>query len=210
MPGRSPITKRFIAIPRVIVHGVVCIALLTGCAVDFQRQPDPPRLTRLQTPEPTTTTAPPPPRPRSIRLDQVDPCAIVAGARRAQLGFDRPLTAGVEAGFGDARTCHLRNSRSRVAARIALVTVQGMNVWLDETAQVDPARVVIAGYPALVIKPPTEDAPYCDVEVDTAPGQFLDVQYRDDGNDPPVALDQLCAGGRRVAEAAMAGLLGRR
>lgn len=146
-----------------------------------------------------------PPRPHELPLDSVDPCAVLTPAQRAQLGFDRGPTPGSEEGFGDAATCSFRNSRANVATRLALVTIEGVEVWTSDTAQVDATPTVIAGFPALVIRTPGLDLA-CNVAVDVAEGQHIDVLYRDDGSEPPPPLDQLCAGATRVAEAVVTSL----
>jgi hypothetical protein len=43
----------------------------------------------------------------------------------------------------------------------------------------------------------------CNVEVDVAQGEFLDVLFRDGGSATPIPQDDLCLGAQRVAEAAM-------
>ena len=107
-----------------------------------------------------------------------------------------------EAGFGNAATCSYRNTTAKVGARLALVTTEGMAVWTDDTAQVDATPISVEGFPALVIKTPGLDLT-CNVAVDTAEGQHLDVLYRDDGGQPPPPVDQLCEGAKRVAEEAV-------
>ncbi|APU17395.1 MULTISPECIES: DUF3558 domain-containing protein [Actinoalloteichus] len=159
----------------------------------------------LSAPLPSTPSASPPPRPQEISLVDVDPCTLLTEAQRSQLGFDRPPQPGVEDGFGDAATCSLRNSQGRIGARIALVTVEGVGVWTDDTAQVDVEHVEVADFPALVVRTPMIDT-VCNVEVDVAEGQFLDVLYRDDGAQPPTPLDQLCAGAQRIAEVTITSL----
>ncbi|WP_421671832.1 DUF3558 family protein [Saccharopolyspora spinosa] len=78
-------------------------------------------------------------------------------------------------------------------------------MWTDDTAQVEASPVVIGDFPALVIKTPGLDLS-CNVAVDVAEGQHLDVLYRDDGGQPPPPVNQLCAGAQRVAEDALASL----
>lgn len=177
------------------------LVLLTGCGAgqseqQLQEPPQPPP----PPPAPTTSAPPePPPRPFEIRLDGVDPCELLSAEQRAQLGFDRDPTPDSEAGFGNAATCSYRNTSGKVGARLALVTTEGMGVWTDDTAQVEATPKTINGFPALVIKTPGLDLS-CNVAVDVAEGQHLDVLYRDDGGQPPPPVDQLCAGAERVAE----------
>lgn len=156
-------------------------------------------------PPTSSTPAPPPPRPFAAPLDGVDPCELLTTDQRAQLGFDREPLADTEGGFGDAPTCSFRNSGAKVGARLSLVTAESMSVWTDDTAQVEATPVVISGFPGLVIKTPDLDLS-CNVAVDVADGQHLDVLYRDDGAQPPAPLDQLCSGAQRVAESAVASL----
>jgi hypothetical protein len=156
----------------------------------------------------TTTMSPLPPRPREIPLDGVDPCGILSAGQRVQLSLDNPPSEYVEASFGDARACTMRSNISGNVVRFALVTVQGVNVWLDENAQVDAKPITVGTFPALLIRTPGLDH-MCNVELDVAEGQFLDVMFRDGGNATSATQDALCAGAERAAEAAMSSLLER-
>jgi len=154
----------------------------------------------------TTTMAPLPPRPREIRLDGVDPCGILTAPQRVQLSLDNPPNEYVETSFGDARACTIRSTISGNVVRLALVTVQGANVWLDENAQVEAKLVMVSGFPALQVRTPGLDQ-VCNLEVDVAEGQFLDVMFRDGGNATKATQDALCQGAQRAAEAALSSLL---
>ena len=157
-------------------------------------------------PVPTTSSVPkPPPRPFEMSLAGVSPCEILKPGQRSQLGFDRDPLSDTEGGFGDAPTCSFRNSKAKVGARLSLVTAEGMDVWTDDTAQVEATPIIVEGFPALVIKTPNLNLA-CNVAVDVAQGQHLDVLYRDDGAQPPAPLDQLCAGAQRVASDAVKSL----
>jgi hypothetical protein len=156
-------------------------------------------------PPPSSAPPPLPPRPFEMPLDHTDPCQVLTPDQRGQLGFDRGPMPDSEPGFGHAATCSFRDSQAKVATRLALVTDTGMDVWTDDTAQVDATPRVLGGFPALVVKTPKLDTA-CNVEVDVADGQQLDVLYRDDGAKPPAPLDQLCAGAQRVAEESVTSL----
>ncbi|WP_433265404.1 DUF3558 domain-containing protein [Actinosynnema sp. CS-041913] len=156
----------------------------------------------------TTTTVVLPPRPKDIPLDQVDPCAVLDAEQRAQLSLDNPPSAYVEASFGNAKACTIRSNISGNVVRLALVTVEGIGVWLSENAQVDARPTTVAGFPGLTVRTPGLDD-VCTVEVDVAEGQFLDVMFRDGGNKTKVKQDILCQAAQRTAEAAVAGLLQR-
>ncbi|NUT51991.1 MAG: DUF3558 domain-containing protein [Saccharothrix sp.] len=159
---------------------------------------------------PTTTAAPSlPPRPGELRLDDVDPCAVLSAEQRIELSLDNPPSPYVESSFGNAKACTMRSTISGNVVRLALVTVEGVGVWLSEHAQVHVERTSVAGFPGLVARTPGMDH-VCNVEVDVAEGQFLDVMFRDGGNETAVKQDTLCQGAQRAAEAAIAGLLQRR
>ncbi|MET9228940.1 DUF3558 domain-containing protein [Lentzea sp. NPDC003310] len=190
--------------------GILIVALvLAGCTAPPKQS----SLTTVPPPPPTTTTAPSlldfPPRPRAVPLDTVDPCAVLTEEQRVSLSLDNPPSAYVEPSFGSARACTIRSTTSGNVARLALVVVSGADVWLSENAQVDYTVGTIEGFTAITVRTP-DVHDVCNVEVDVADGQFLDVMFRDGGNSTAVQQDHLCLGALRVAEAAMASLLQKR
>ncbi|SDN84621.1 DUF3558 domain-containing protein [Lentzea jiangxiensis] len=187
---------------------IVAVALAGCTAVPQQSSlttPPPP-------PPPATTSATPldlPPRPRAVPLDEVDPCALLTADQRTSLSLDNPPGAYVEPSFGSARACTIRSTTSGNVARIALVVVSGADVWLSENAQVDYTLGTIEGFTAITVRTP-DVHDVCNVEIDVADGQFVDVMFRDGGNSTAVQQDHLCLGAQRVAEAVMASLLQKR
>ncbi|MFR9731075.1 DUF3558 domain-containing protein [Saccharopolyspora sp. MS10] len=179
---------------------------LSGCGL-LRSEPAAETPAPLPPPPAPTSSAPPPPPPRPFELSMVDvdPCELLTADQRGQLGFNRDPLADTEGGFGDAPTCSFRNTTAKVGARLSLITTEAMDVWTDDTAQVQATPVIVHGFPALVIKTPDLDLS-CNVAVDVAEGEHLDVLYRDDGGQPAPPLDALCAGARRVAEDAVASL----
>ena len=190
--------------------GLLIVALaLAACTAPPQQS----ALTTPPPPPPPPTTTPSaldfPQRPRALPLDAVDPCAVLTADQRTSLSLDNPPSAYVEPSFGGARACTIRSTTSGNVARIALVLVSGADVWLSENAQVDYTVSAIEGYTAITVRTP-DVTNACNVEVDVADGQFLDVMFRDGGNSTAVQQDHLCLGAQRVAEAAMASLLQKR
>ncbi|MEJ2854587.1 MULTISPECIES: DUF3558 domain-containing protein [unclassified Saccharothrix] len=189
---------------RMIIALVALVA--TACTPLPEKKAD----GRVDEPLPATTTTvlQLPPRPRDLPLDQVDPCAVLSPEQRLQLSLDHDPSPYVETSFGNAKACTVRSGISGNVVRLALVTAEGVGVWLSENAQVDARATTVAGFPALTVRTPGLDE-VCNVEVDVAQGQFLDVMFRDGGNKTRVSQDILCQGAQRVAEAAVAGLLQR-
>lgn len=182
---------------------------LLGCSA----QPNPTADHGSSNPSPevttTTTTVSQLPRPREVRLDGLDPCKVLDEEQRAALSLDHTPNAYVDNAFGESKVCSFRSGISGNVMRLALVTVEGVGVWLSENAQVEPQFTTIGGFPAMVIRTPGLDD-VCNVEVDVAEGQFLDVMFRDGGNEKKATQDTLCAGAERAAEAALSGLLEQR
>lgn len=192
---------------RIMALLVLAVAL-AGCTAAPEQSADVD--TSPSTPPTTTTTRVDlPPRPRAIPLDGMDPCAVLTADQRSALSLDNPPSPYVESSFGNAKACTIRSTTSGNVARIALVLVSGADVWLSDNAQVEYKMGSIEGFAAITVRTPDMDD-VCNVEVDVAEGQFLDVMFRDGGNSTAVQQDHLCLGALRVAEAAMASLLQRR
>lgn len=159
---------------------------------------------RSDPPTPSTTTSVPltmPPRPREIPLDKVAPCAILTKDQRKQLSLDTTPSPYTDTEL-KAKACTIRGTFSGLVARLALVTNEGIALWTSDEAQVDAKSTTIVGFPGLVVRTPGLNT-LCNVEVDLAEGQFLDVLFRDGGGANPIAQDDLCLGAQRVAEAAV-------
>jgi hypothetical protein len=185
---------------------IVAVAL-AGCTAG----PAPRSLDSAPPPPPPTSSQQMdfPQRPRAVPLNGLDPCAVLTPEQRTSLSLDNPPSAYVEKSFGDAKACTIRSTTSGNVARLALVLASGADVWLSENAQVAYTVSSIEGFAAITVRTPDIDD-VCNVEVDVAEGQFLDVMFRDGGNSTAAQQDHLCLGAQRVAEAAMASLLQKR
>ncbi|MCK2238349.1 MULTISPECIES: DUF3558 domain-containing protein [unclassified Crossiella] len=185
-------------------------ALLLGCLVLAACTPPPAKPT-APNPPPVAITTPSislPPRPREIKLDRVDPCTLLTTRQRRTLGMDRPPLPTRYPTMGNAKVCDFRDSTRALTVRIGLVLVQGVGVWLEETAQADVKAATVAEFPAVIVRT-AEQTRFCNVEVDVAQGQFLDIQFGDAGNAAPPGLDAMCASAQEVATAAMTTLMAR-
>jgi uncharacterized protein DUF3558 len=133
------------------------------------------------------------PRSRDLPLDEVDPCALLTAEQRGELGLegegvggtsDEPLFAG--------RQCSFRGYASRpVVLGIALATGNGIEVLIAPgTVSDELTPITVAGLPAVLARPRLVDS--CSVDIDVAPGQFIDVQLADGGGATPIPQDALC------------------
>jgi hypothetical protein len=204
---RTPHLARLIAAIGIAIVILVGVALTsTGTPIITANQPKVPPLRKVV--PPTTTTVTLPPRPGSLKLDGVNPCGILTRSQRADLSLNATPTPYVDPVFDQAKACSIRGLDSGTVARLALVLNMGVDVWLGSEAQVQTQQITVSGFPALVVRTPgLTDA--CNVEVDTAQNQFLDVLFRDGGNATPIPQDALCLGAQRVAEAAITSLKAR-
>lgn len=188
-----------------VVVAVVIALTNTSNAVNTVSAPK----TRTTTVVPPPTTTPPPSliaRPGTIQLTGVNPCKILTSTQRNSLSLDSTPTPYTDTEFDKAKACSIRGLRSGTETRLALVTSMGVDVWLDDTAQVDARATTASGYPALVVRTPGLQT-VCNVEVDAADNEFLDVMFRDGGNTTPIPQDALCRGAQQVADDAVTSLL---
>jgi hypothetical protein len=204
---RGTVLMRVMAAAGIAVVVAVVIALTNnGKAVDTaSTHGAQPRTTTIVTP-PTTTTVSLAPRPGTIDLANVNPCRILTSAQRSSLSLDSMPTPYTDPEFAKAKACSIRGVGSGTETRLALVTSMGVDVWLDDTAQVDARATTASGYPALVVRTPGLQT-VCNVEVDAADNEFLDVMFRDGGNATPIPQDALCQGAEQIADDAVTSLL---
>src|SRR5262249_43937655 len=116
------------------------------------------------------------PYPRAIDLTRHDPCQLATPAQLAELKMDRPLAASTAHKiFDGSPACSTRSLQLVTATRWTL-THESMtefghkyNIELTKLAP-------IQGFPTYLGKVKGKTY-YCNVEIDTGPGQVLDVQY---------------------------------
>jgi hypothetical protein len=203
---RGAVLMRVMAAAGIAVVVVVVIALTnTSHAVDTVSTQHTQQTTTIVTP-PTTTTVSMTPRPGTIELAKVNPCKILTTTQRTSLSLDSTPTPYTDPQFDQAKACSIRGIESGTEGRLALVTSMGVDVWLDDTAQVDARATTVSGYPALVVRTPGLQT-VCNVEVDAADNEFLDVMFRDGGNATPIPQDALCQSAQQIAADAVSSLL---
>ena len=130
-----------------------------------------------------------PARPREVRLDGVDPCSLLTEEQRAELGLDgRPLLdVGPSRLYnGEVPLCVISGFEPRaIAVGLSLVTTAGIELLTSGELLVELRPMQVRGFPALLAVE-TRNTDSCSVIVDVAPGQLLDIQFRDGGRNPPI------------------------
>lgn len=154
-----------------LIIGLLAGVLVAGCAGPAAT-PSPP-------PAPASPSGPTlPPRPAELRLDGVDPCALLTPAQRARFGLDGPGDYGDNTDrFGSVGCLWLRSSAPPYGSPlIRLVTRQDIR---DERGSDQPERVIdVDGFPAVQTTGSFGDPErHCLVLVDVAPGQYLWNEY---------------------------------
>lgn len=165
---------------------------LTGCGIASPADSAAPAAPPQPPPQP-----PPPGRPFELPLQTASSCEVLSRAQQARLGFDEdplPASSGVT---GTEHSCAFRDDDSAQSARIGLVTSRGP-LPAGSVPNLRATPVGVAGFPAVVVRRPGLDRA-CDVQVDVAGGQHLDVLYTQYGRGDPPPPDQLCQRGQQVA-----------
>ncbi|HEX4253137.1 MAG TPA: DUF3558 domain-containing protein [Pseudonocardia sp.] len=150
---------------------------------------------------PAPSTSPFPPRPAELKLDGVDPCALLNGAQQAQLGVEQVGRDSNSDELGSA-ACQWGNNGAKPDNRwlVRLIVKRGAGYALGSTTGVQVVQ--IGGFSAVQTAPPYQDPNInCVLVVDVAQGQSLGVQYGNAAGDyPGISHDVSCQLDRRAAE----------
>lgn len=154
---------------------VVALAALVSCAGD----------------PPSTDRSRLPPRPSELRLDSVDPCALLSPAQVRQLGVHTGELAKNTDELG-SDDCLWRNfpEQPDTSYLARLIVKRGADYALDST---EPTQVVtIDGFSGVQTKSPQGDPKdHCLLFIDVAPGQSLLVQWLTTSHNYPGLTDEL-------------------
>lgn len=144
-----------------------------------------------------------PPRPRDLRVDGIDPCALFTKAQQQRLGVDYVLrgTKPDDLGNMPCRFSHFPDDPNYTYV-ISAVPQRGARFFLDPDLVVVSRIASAAGFPAVIYHLPGDNAG-CFVSVDVAPSQSVSIQYSYDSRPVPVGIEELCERARMGAELAV-------
>jgi hypothetical protein len=154
----------------------------------------------------TAPAAPPPssslsPRSAELKLDGVDPCALLTAAQQGQLGVEQVGQANNSDELGSA-ACQWGNNGAKPDNRwlARLIVKRGADYALGSTTGVQVVQ--IGGFSAVQTAAPYQDPnTNCVLVVDVAQGQSLGVQYGNAAGDyPGINHDVACQLDRKAAE----------
>ncbi|CRK60469.1 hypothetical protein [Alloactinosynnema sp. L-07] len=125
-----------------------------------------------------------PPRPREIKLDSVDPCALLTKPQSDQLKIDRfrARVSGSET-YKGAKECVFNVLRQEpfYDYGILLVTTEGVDVWFANKRNADVTEATVEGFGAASFHFPGASGTRsfeCTTAVDVADGQQLQVDMK--------------------------------
>jgi hypothetical protein len=195
-------------LPAALLAALLAV-LLAGCAPAPAGPPPGPAPT---TAPPTTALVPLPERPFEIRVDDLDPCALLTPDEIAGLGLEPGGNLDVRNSAlygGVTALCSWQGFEPRaIAVGVNLSVTGGIELFTERAVPGIVTALDIRGFPAVLARLP--DFPEaCSVILDVAEGQAVDVQFRDGGRLPRNPQADLCEGAQEVADLVLGGLLSR-
>ncbi|APU12979.1 DUF3558 family protein [Actinoalloteichus fjordicus] len=179
-----------------ITAALLTAALLTitGCTTEVTGQP--------ATPTTTNTTPHLPPPPQHIDLNPItDPCTLLTPEQQDELQFDWEPT--IMDDYGQDETSACRFAKNQFAPRHSVVVALAPSVPADRLIGSPNTHTEITdvnGFPAVLnhLMADADDLD-CFIEVSTAPGQSLGLQF----SDRESGLESNCDNVQRAASMAM-------
>lgn len=178
---------------------IVMVALSSGCGADAAGNPVP----AGNDARATTTDNPAPARPRPLRLDGKDPCALVPEADWAEFSIEKPGKLKQDETLKSPKCFYSNNTG---IFDVTLVMNEGIDAWRSGQRAAQPGEVApVRGFPAISLLQPSNKTA-CDIVVDVAEGQYLMATVIIDPNEVSKVPDR-CAYAHRLAESAMSTLV---
>lgn len=191
---------------RRVVPLIAALALLGGCsqATDGSANPggSTPTTTAGRTSgseKPSSTAKEPAKRPKTINIDDVDPCTLLTEAQRAEFGLDQPPQPSDDA--PGKKGCTISRSDRQHFVGIAADTTAGIDDYAKSEGKV--TKLEVGGFPSLLVEADTALGLACSVTVDVSDGQAVDVGAFSLGD---VDIPTLCQVVQPVAAAVVANL----
>lgn len=162
------------------------------------------------TPAPGAITLPP--RPYDVPIDDIDPCTLLTPTQLQLLQLDGEPDSytGSDRLLGSTWSCFVSGfGDPNIGVAVVLAANTGVERYTGGELLTDVSPLTIDGFPG-VLAVPRNFSDVCNVVIDIAPGQLINIDFSDGGaNTPPVPQDQLCDGARRTATEVLRTLLNR-
>ncbi|WP_143261441.1 DUF3558 domain-containing protein [Allokutzneria sp. NRRL B-24872] len=160
----------------------------------------------------TTSTTPQVQRPRVLDMAGVDPCVLLSREQQAAFGIDSSPGPDDSAVF-EAKACYFWNHKGFESVSFIPVPHMGVDRFSAGRVKADVRDLDVSGFPAkenIVRVQLPNYPPSCDVVVDVAPGQVLNVHYAElsrGGKPPQLSREYICRRAHAAAEAAISTLM---
>jgi Protein of unknown function (DUF3558) len=160
--------------------------------------------------EPAPTSAPE--RPRDVHLAGIDPCSLLTEADRKTLGLDgRPIRDQSRSPFFNGEVTDLCSTSGleprAIEVGVELSTTGGLELYTKRALDGTVVPRTVLGFPAAQLTGTGILEGFCDIGIDVAPGEAINVQFDDGGRKPPIPQADLCDGARQTADIVVANLL---
>ena len=175
---------------------VMALAGLAGCGTE---SPSPTGSQPAPGSQPPSSS-PFAPRPVELKLDTVDPCALLTGAQESQLGVPVGTRYDNSDELGSSACQWANHAKPDNRWLVRLIVKRGADYALGSTTGVQVVQ--IGGFSAVQTAAPYQDpTTNCVLVVDVAQGQSLGVQYGNAAGDyPGINHDVACQLDRKAAE----------
>ncbi|WP_222718872.1 DUF3558 domain-containing protein [Actinokineospora xionganensis] len=189
---------------------------ITGCTTSETGSPttsatavDGPSTSKPTSTKPASQTVEIPARPKELKLNAIDPCALFTDGQRGQLKINRSrLTTNNSDVWRGSKECVLNVQAQQPYYDYAalLITSEGIGPWLTGKRNVDADLISVAGFAAAktVFKGSSNErnSHECAVSVDVAEGQQLMVSMNLTSRNA-FTQDQICQMTEKAAEMAV-------
>ncbi|NUT48489.1 MAG: DUF3558 domain-containing protein [Saccharothrix sp.] len=191
---------------RRVVPLFAALALLAGCSQPTDGSANPGGSTSTTTAaattsgsgKPTSASKDRPERPKTVNVDDVDPCTLLTGPQRTEFGLDQPPQPG---GQPDKKTCTMSRGDRKSCVGSTADTTAGIDDYATSVGKV--TELEVGGFPALMIESTTQLGVSCSVALDVSDGQVVEAQANSVGE---TDIPTLCQVVQPAAAAVVANL----
>ncbi|MFE9744523.1 DUF3558 domain-containing protein [Saccharothrix saharensis] len=171
---------------RRVVPLIAALALLAGCSQPTDGSANPGGSTPTTTADgptsgkPTSALKEPAKRPKTINIEDVDPCTLLTEAQRAEFGLDQPP---VKDDVPGKPGCSMSRGDRTHSVAIYANSTEGIETY-TEPSRPGSTTLQVGGFPAVMIEAKNALGFACAIHLDVSDGQLVTVQSHSLDVDP--------------------------